>query len=186
MRKIFMIMIVIVCIAFILSACSNEIVQTVEVTRIIPQTVVVTATPEPAAITAEIQYPDDNSAYFDGILTITQYYKLLDQGKYREAYQLLSKSARQHVPDLDEYIESKTLAFKSVKIVTIQPFDEYVKQQGGENWQDFENNNEFYVQLIAFGEGPMSGAAISGEIQTLFITVVQEDGVWKIDSWSTS
>jgi hypothetical protein len=45
--------------------------------------------------------------------------------------------------------------------------------------------NVFFVQIIAEGEGIMSGSAVSGEVQTLFITVIREDDQWMIDSFST-
>jgi hypothetical protein len=170
----------------LLTAYSSNAVRTVEVTRLAPQTVQVTiiVTPTPptsASLTPETEY----SVYFDGILVITQYYKLLDQASYEDAYQILGGSAKQHASSLESYIASSTRAFKSVKIVAIQPYDEWVRQQGHQPTLDPELKYVFFVQIVAEGEGTMSGSAVSGEVQTLFITVAQEDGQWKVASFST-
>ncbi len=178
----FLLLLVIIAIA----ACSGNTTQTVEVTRLVLQTVQVTVvtTPVPSVSTSQISN-SENAVYFEGIIVIAEYYKLLDQALYEDAYQLLGVSAKQHSPKLEDYIASSTRAYKSVKIVDIQPYDEWIRQQGHEPLLDPELKNVFYVQIIAEGEGVMSGAAVSGEVQTLFITVVHEDSNWRIDSFST-
>ena len=169
-----------------LAACSITATHTVEVTRLVPQTVLVTVVTTPVPSVSVSQTSDsENTVYFEGMIVIAEYYKLLDQALYEHAYQLLGASAKQHSPNLEDYVASSTRAYKSVKIVGIQPYDEWIKQQGHEPSPDPELKNTFYVQIIAEGEGVMSGSAVSGEVQTLFITVVQEDGQWRIDSFST-
>lgn len=138
-------------------------------------------TPVAATITPE----SEDAVYFEGMIVIAQYYKLLDQAQYQEAYQLLGSTARQHAPDVEDYVASAARAFKNVKILVIEPYDEWVRQQGHAPSNDPELKNIFYVQIVAEGEGKMSGSAASGEVQTLFITVVSEDGEWKIDSFAT-
>lgn len=48
------------------------------------------------------------------------------------------------------------------------------------------DERRFYVQIIAEGEGGMSGAIPNGALQTIFLTLINEDGEWKIDSFATS
>ena len=127
----------------------------------------------------------EDTVYFEGMIVIAQYYELLDQARYQEAYRLLGPTARQHSPTVEDYVASAARAFTNVKILVIMPYDEWVRQQGHEPSNNSEFKNLFYVQIMAEGEGGMSGSAVSGEIQTLFITVISEDGAWKIDSFAT-
>ena len=169
-----------------LTACENTATQTVEVTRLVPLPVQVTvvSTPSPPAPISQTA-DSENLEYFEGIIVITEYYKLLDQALYEDAYQLLGASTKQHSPNLEDYVASSTRSYKSVKIVDIQPYDEWIRQQGNKPPLDPELKNVFYVQIVANGEGAMSGSAVSGEVQTLFITVVLKKVKWKIYSFST-
>ena len=118
--------------AFILfTACTSSITQEVEVTRLVPHTVQVTVitTPVSSAPVNQTQEPE-NEVYFEGIIVIAQYYKLFDQALFENAYQLLGASTKQHSPSLEDHIASSTRAFGSVKVVVIQPYDEWVGQQG--------------------------------------------------------
>lgn len=170
----------------LLTSCAGIPMQRVEVTRLVPQTVQVTVITTPVSPTSvNNTLESENAVYFEGISVIAQYYKLLDQALYKDAYQLLGASAKLHAPNLEDYIASSTRAFKSVKIIAIQPYDEWVKQQGNQPPLDPAMANVFFVQIIAEGEGIMSGSAVSGEVQTLFITVVRGDDRWMIDSFST-
>ena len=87
--------------AFVFTAC-NGTKQTVEVTRLVPQTVeiteivtqVVVATQiirtnatepsKPVSPTPQEPPPDLDTAYYDGIVVITQYYTFLGKGMYEE------------------------------------------------------------------------------------------------------
>lgn len=121
------------------------------------------------------------------IVVITQYYTFLGHGDYEEAYQLLSSFARQRSPDLEEYVQSRKRWFKEVQIIAVRPLYVDVERQGGRYRQpDTVDEKRFYVQIIAWGEGRMSGSAVSGELQTLFLTLVQEKGEWKIKSFDTA
>jgi hypothetical protein len=167
-------------------ACTSTTIQTLEVTRLVPQTILVTdiITPIPPISTSKTLEPE-NEVYFEGIIVIVEYYKLLDQSRYEEAYQLLGAQAKTHSPNLEDYVASSRIAFKDVKIVTIQPYDEWASQQGYQPSLDPKMREVFFVQIIAKGIGVNSGSAISGEVQTLFITVTQEEGQWRIASFST-
>jgi len=48
------------------------------------------------------------------------------------------------------------------------------------------NRKMFYVEIISWGEGRMSGSAVSGDIQSIYLSLVKEDGKWKIESFNTS
>ena len=180
-------------IAFVLTACNSEVPQTAVTTNVNP---VVTAAVQGTATALQIRetatpresipQPDD-IGYYEGIITITQYYTFLGHGLYEEAYQLLSSSARQHAPSLEEYVENGNRWFKEVNIITIQPYHVYVREHGGQmRSSDSVTERRYYIQIIAWGEGRMSGSRLSGEVQTLFLRLVNEDGEWKIDGFGTA
>ncbi len=124
--------------------------------------------------------------YYNGIIVITQYYTFLGHGLYEEAYQLLGPSARSHSPTLEEYLNAAKTSFKTVEIITIQPLNEWKKQQGVKFvTPDALDTKKFFVQVRAWGEGGMSGSIVNGELQSLVLTLVRKDGAWKIDSFAT-
>jgi len=155
----------------VLTACVNEIPPLVEETK------------SPSQTSAATQIVFD-AAYYDGIIVITQYYTFLGHGLHEEAYWLLSVP-EQNYHNLDEYVEDTRLAFKTVEIISIQPYFAAVKEQGGQITPDPSNKKRFVVQIRAWGEGNMSGSVMNGTLQTLFLTLVLEDGRWKIDSFAT-
>jgi hypothetical protein len=127
-----------------------------------------------------------DTGYYEGIIIITQYYTFLGHGLYEEAYQLLGSAARQHAPSLNEYMQTAKIWFKKIDIITIEPFYVNVKKYGGGAEPDTMNRKRFYVQIIAWGEGRLSGSRMSGELQTLFLSLIKEDGKWKIESFNTA
>lgn len=194
---------VILLLTFVLTACSSGTIQTVEVTRIMPQPVEVTrivqqtviatrvveesiaTTPESAVSNATETQPVQDSGYYDGIIVITQYYTFLGHGLYEEAYQLLSSSA-QSPQSLEDYVTNKQSAFKTVEIIKIEPYYVAVEKQGGKAKPDPVDKKRFAILIKAWGQGNMSGSVESGSLQTLFLTLIQENGKWKIDSFSTA
>lgn len=186
----------------ITTACNARVVQTVEVTRVIPQTIEVTkvisqtieVTPESQPVTTtpkQIYSTQDESQLvldvddYTGIVVVTQYYTFLGHGLYEEAYQLLSSSAQQF-HSLDEYVQMATSSFKTVEIVSILPYKVAVKNQGGRVHPDPEDKKRFAVQIRAWGEGNMSGSRVNGELQDLFLELVNENGKWRIESFATA
>jgi len=174
-----------------LAACSSQDAQIVEVTRIVPQTVEVTpkamdAIPEPDMTATPQPTPLLDRKYYDGVILITQYYTFLGNSLYEEAYQLLGSSAKVHAPDPEDYVTDCQRWFQEVEIVSIQPFTVWSQQHGGPPRQDSEDQIYFAVEIRAWGEGRMSGSAVSGELQLLFLGLVIEDGAWKIDSFATA
>ena len=115
--------------------------------------------------------PPDDIGYYEGIIIITQYYTFLGHGLYEEAYELLSSSRKERYP-LEEYIENGKIWYKKVEILSIVP---------QHSRRDSMIKRRFIVSFIAWGEGKMTGAAMSGEVQTGYITLVKENGEWKMD-----
>ena len=115
---------------------------------------------------------------------IMEYYALLEHGSYREAYQLLGPSLQQR--NFEEYQEGVRSAFKTVQILSIQPYSEWAIAQGYKNPKTSARQNHFVVTLVAVGDGPMSGSVPSGQQQILFISVAGMDGLWKIMAINTA
>jgi hypothetical protein len=127
-----------------------------------------------------------DQAYYDGIVVITQYYTYLGNELHGEAYWLLSASAQQP-RSYEEFVEITEKSFKRVEIISVTPFYVDVERQGGiVTTPDTEIRIKFTVRIRAWGEGTMSGAVKSGDLQLLFITLVMEDEDWKIDTFATS
>ena len=137
-----------------------------------------------------IDYTDNqipvDEAYYEGIIVLTKYYTFLGHGLYEEAYYLLSESAKRP-KSLYEYVETSQMFFKEVDIISIVPYHEYVRNQGGviQN-PDPPERKRFAVEIRAWGQGEMSGSRMSGDLQMLFIALVLEDGAWKIDTFGTA
>ena len=181
--------------AFVFSACVIKSPQTVNVTPLVSQTAmstdpnqsIATHTPIKAEPTKLATQPYQDLGYYDGIVVITQYYTFLGHGHYEEAYQLLSSSARQHSPDIGEYVQNGKQWFRKVQIIAVRPLYVDVERQGGRySPPDSLDEKRFMVQIIAWGEGRMSGSAVSGDLQELFITLAKENGEWKIKSFATA
>jgi hypothetical protein len=188
--------------ALVMTACSDDISQTIEVKRSTPKVVeisqiiptntnplvisqvTITAKPKIIIPTMRSTQPYQDIGYYDGIITLTKYYTLLDHGFYEEAYQFYS-SSKQH-DSLEKFVENAKRWFVKVDIITIQPLYVNAAKYGGYPGQDSENRKRFYVQIIAWGEGRMTGSRVSGELQTLFIALVKENGEWKINAFGTA
>ena len=165
--------------AIFLTACSSEPSQTVQATRTTTPTETSTATPREATATWYLKTatpvlptpPPDDIGYSEGIIVITEYYTFLGHGLYEEAYKLKSSSAKERYR-LEEYIENGKKWFKKVELISIVP------QHSN---RDSMNKRIYVVSFIAWGEGRLSGAAISGEVQTVYLTLIKEEGEWKIE-----
>jgi len=124
--------------------------------------------------------------YAAGIVVITQYYTFLGNGFHEKAFELLSAAA-QKPQSLEKYLEATQLFFKDVEIISIVPYPVHVAEQGGQLQNpDTEHRKRFTVRIRAWGEGPMSGSRMSGDLQMLFLALVDEGGSWKIDRFGTA
>jgi Domain of unknown function (DUF4829) len=176
----------------IITACSTPTPSTVEVTRVIPQTVLasqivketVVTTLVPAKVVTSQPQSEIDPKYFEGIILITQYYTFLGNGLYEKAYDCYSESLKPRTKE--EFVQMAGLSFKSVEIVSVIPYFIAVKEQGGRPKQDSENIARFAVQIRAWGEGNMSGSIPNGNLQYLFLELVKENENWKINAFSTA
>lgn len=136
----------------------------------------ITITPETVN---EISYADTGyEGYYTGIVLITEYYTLLSNGLPDEAYNLLSiseqnKNSIKGFTQLNEKLSNE--------IVTIQPLRVWQIEQGITPIViDREDQISFFVQ-IKTGEGENKS---NGDLQTIFLTLLLEDGSWKINSFT--
>lgn len=174
-------------VAFIFNGCSADNFPTVEVTRIIPQTVIATQIVKETIVYTQGSNSsfEIDPAYYDGILTVAQFYTYLGHGHYAEAYQLFSEEAkRPHT--LEEYMQGASQAFKKVEIQAIHPYAYELLLQDATPWPSPANELRLVVHITAWGQGAMSGSVPSGQPQTLFISLVKENGEWKIDKFRTA
>lgn len=174
----------------ILSACNRGgVLPAEESTQTTPKPEEATEQHEVETLTPTLAAtkPYQDLGYYDGIVVITQYYTLLGHNQYAEAYTLLSRH-KPNLESLDEFIQNREIEkIEKIEIITIQPYFVHVEKQGVRlKSPDSENEKRFYVQIIAWGEGRMVGGAVSGWPQTLFLTLVKEDGEWKIFSGGTA
>jgi hypothetical protein len=165
--------------------------QTIEITKIIPQTVIVSKAVQNIStpiITTPIVIntaPNQETAYYDCIIVLAQYYTLLDQKAYGLAYQLLSPS-RLKASTLEEYKTGhEMINIHTYRLISAQPYYEWAKNQGFKPSPDLETKKRFYIRVYAEGEGGMAGSVTNG-IHTFFATMVWENGEWKIYSINTS
>lgn len=178
---------------YLASACSTQTPSTVEVTRVIPQTVLasqivketVVTTLEPAkAVTPQPQSEIDPK-YFEGIVLITQYYTFLGNGLYEQAYECYSVAFKSP-QTIEEFVQMAAPNFKTVEIISVVPYYVHIKEQGGRVRQDPENVGRFHVQIRAWGEGNMSGSITNGALQDLNLELVKENEGWKINAFATA
>jgi hypothetical protein len=189
----------------ILASACGPTIQTVEVTRIVSRTVVVTqlvqvpitmtpvpidtpmsatSTPVPTE-TPEPTHVIDLSKQ-DGSIVIVQYYTLLDLHLYEQAYDLLSSSnewRRSNDKYKAQYVEQQRIDSKVVKILQLYRYKDYLKQNGRDASK--VSDNWYLVQLYAEGENGLAGAYPNGIQPGIYIRVTFENGQWKIDEFSS-
>ena len=181
-----------------LASCNSRTPLAVEVTRVVPQTVLVTQViTNPPATTREPKEkanptyqqktplptpaePNQDTAYYDGLVAIATYTTLTEHGLYADAYQLLSQ-ARKERSSADDYVTNMqalrgTFTFK---ILNAQPFYEYAQERGIKTFEDTAYKKYFHLNVYVEGEGGMAGAIPNGDHNYIGI-VVWENGGWKI------
>ena len=190
-------------ITVILVACNGNIVQTVEITRLVPQTVEVTRIiPQPAATSESVTLVTDlpsikiqtdsisvplDPSYFDGFIVLTQFYTLLDHGLYEEAVSLFS-SSKQNINGVEADIAYYESSMESVKIRFIIPYDYWLAKQGIEPPPSRKNEIRFVVGKTVIYKGAAwndNGTPVPHN-ETRFISLVLENGQWKIDEINSS
>jgi hypothetical protein len=194
MKKKIAIMLVCLLASILPGACSST-GQPVEVTRVVPQTVVVTQlvqvmitptslatdtrvppTPLPAPTNTPRPTPVLDMSSQDGRVVVTQYYTLMGLHLYEQAYQMFSSKMRPPV-EFKSFLNISESAYKVLKIFEVIPALEEIKRVGGNpsgNIADW-----YYVTFYAEGENGMSGSQANG-IQHRYVLLTKEKGEWKI------
>jgi hypothetical protein len=142
---------------------------------------------KPPAVHESPNFDRSDQGYFMGVLVISEYYTLLDNGLQEEAYKMLSLEAQKATPR-SQYVEAQKKNLKSVQIITIEPLRVWKEQQGIEyRVMDLVNRINFYVQIRVSAEENTPTSAQTGELQTLYLTLVltEPEHAWKIDTFAT-
>ena len=194
--------------ALTLAACQGQISpgatetpcvpQTVEVTRLVqPPTVTsesgtATTTAEPTSPSLPVSVQAISSsvkidaAYFDGIVVLTKYFTLLDHGLYEEVFPMYSSSFLKRY----EKYETKKIEInlKSVKVISIRPYNYWRVQQGLPPQPIPENEIRYIVGLtVVYDIASMNvGGTPTPYGQTRFASLVLENGEWKINEFNSS
>jgi hypothetical protein len=150
------------------------------------QTAITTPTPQQVTATMTTTVTPDqvlDTETDDGAAVIVRYYTLLDQGRYEEAYELLT--ADRGYETVQDYVKLAEHSFKTVQIITVEPYGKWLKEMGYSR-HEIKTPGRYHVEIIAEGEGGMSGSIPNGQLQSFFVTVRQEENEWKIHSFSTA
>jgi hypothetical protein len=168
----------------LLSACNGTPVQTVEVTRLVPQTSVVTQivteTPRQTEISGNLQ--DQATGVSQAEIALIQFYTLLNYHLYQEAYQFISLSWPGGVQSYDRWVRVME-TIKSVKITGLSPINEYAKRFGYPIYEDEPGFSTLSIQVM---QDLMMGSTISSDSQHFFVKMKLENGLWKIYSFQTN
>lgn len=178
--------------------------KAIEVTQIVPQTVVVTKiipvlitttplqahtliqnTPSPVSIGTLPPMVEIDLSKQDPLIVIVQYYTLLDLHLYEEAFNLLSTTnewRRQNDKFKDNFIGQQKFDMKVVKVLKVIRYNDWLTQQGSSNPQ--VSDDWYMVSYYAEGEGQYAGANPNGIQPVDFVRVVQENKEWKIAEFS--
>ena len=141
----------------------------------------------PAVRDESPNFDTSDQGYFMGVLVISEYYTLLDNGLQEEAYKMLSLEAQKATPR-SQYVEAQKKNITSVQIITVEPLRVWMEQQGIEyRAMDLVNRINFYVQIRVSAEENTPASAKTGELQTLYLTLVltEPEHAWKIDTFAT-
>ena len=123
-----------------------------------------------------IPFANDNGA------VIAKYFALLGEHQYEKAYELLAEKARSYYKSKQDYINQAKSAFIGVNLQKLIRYNEWRSESGT---HEVKNDNWYYYEIYAEGEGGMSGAHMNGR-QSGFALEVFVDGEWKIEEFITS
>lgn len=170
--------------AFVLASCSPEPVPVAESPTATAESITESPSITPTDPSAFTNVSEEATAYYDGVVVLSQYYTFLGNDLHEKAYDLLSSTAKSHHPSVEQYLEISRLSFHQVEIKQIVPYKDWAPLFGLRYNKDTENKKQFVVVLKAWGEGNLSGSAMNGQVQTLHILLILEGGQWKIDEFS--
>jgi hypothetical protein len=165
-----------------MAALTQQATQAIVTPTLTPSTRPVPDLCKPPAVRDESpNFDTSDQGYFMGVLAISEYYTLLDNGLQEEAYKMLSLEAQKATPR-SQYVETQKKNLKSVQIVTAEPLRVWEEQQGIEyRATDLVNRINFYVQIRVSAEENTPAS------QTLYLTLVltEPEHLWKIDTFAT-
>ena len=175
----------------VLVACNPANPSPLEVTRIVPQIVEATrlvtpmelpstSNPGPTLPFPTASAPNPDTAYYDGLVAITTYTTLLENGLNEKAYQMLCQDGQNN--SLEEFKRQKV---STVHILAAQPYSDYARQAGIQPLPETDTRLVFHLKVYVAGEGGMFGSVPNG-IHNFRGWVVWEDGEWRVCGFGTS
>ena len=145
----------------------------------------VEATSPPLSITVQkdLSSLELDLSYFDGIMVLTRYYTLLDQGLFEEVIPLYSES-------LYEKSGGKNFEanLRSVELISIRPYNYWLAQQGLPLQEIPQNELRYIVDTIVRHNAPAwneEGTPVP-DGQTRFVSLILENGAWKLHELNSS
>jgi len=122
-------------------------------------------------------------SYFDGIMVLTRYYTLLDQGLFEEVIPLYSES-------LYEKSGGKNFEadLRSVELISIRPYNYWLAQQGRPPEAIPKNELRYIVDTIVLHNAPAwndRGTPVP-DGQTRFVSLILENSEWKLNELNSS
>lgn len=167
--------------------------ETIEITRIVNYSStptlqdLTTTSPTYSSTLRTMVTPEVNkvSLDYDAVMVITEFYLLSGHGFHEEAYYLLSSSKQKSKNIIDYVANEKSMKINSITLYTIQPYYEWAIKEGINVTKDPNGIRRFVAWLSAYGVGGMAGSVPNGIIQHPIITMIIEQGEWKICSIDT-
>ena len=143
MRKKIIIMVTCLLVSVLVSACGPTL-QTVEVTRFVPQTVGatqlvtqlvqvnVTSTPIPATVTPQPTATPEPTPVIDMTsqdpeVVIVQFYTLIGLHLYKEAFQLRSSKEQRNSP-LADFTFGAEQSYRVIRVLKVVRYNDWIKQ----------------------------------------------------------
>jgi hypothetical protein len=176
-------------IIFMLTACGGKIAPSTVATSSPPPAVELTrvvqkpAATKTVALALPVTIQVDSSTvllepdYFDGVIVLTRYYTLLEHGLYKEVLPLYSSSLLKSYGGKNIEVD-----LKSVKLKGIQPYSYWLAKTGQSPQQIPENELRYIVYITWFHNAPAwnVGGTPQPDEQTRFISLIRENGEWKL------
>jgi hypothetical protein len=193
MKNIIIAIFVCLSLAVLSSACSPT-VQTVEVTRLVPQTVVatrlvtqlvpvdVTPTPIPATVTTQPTATPEPTPVIDMSsqdpeVVIVQFYTLIGLHLYKEAFQLRSSKEQWNSP-LADFMIGAERSYQTIRVLKVVRYNDWIKQN--QIQMPPAKENVYYVQLYVIGENMAEMTPVKGVIEN-YVWAIRENGAVKLE-----
>ena len=193
MKKIIIVIFVCLWVFVLLSACSPT-VQTIEVTKPTPQTVVatriitqlvqvyVTQTPIPTTVTPQPTATPEPTPVIDMSsqdpeVVIVQFYTLIGLHLYKEAFQLRSSKEQRNSPMADFTLGAER-SYRVIKVLKVVRYNDWIKQN--QIQMPPAKENVYYVQLYVIGENMAEMTPVNGVVEN-YVWAIRENGEVKLE-----